>query len=179
MTRRQLLFYATALDLGSALSLLEAERPLQYTLTGMFKTNCPRTYLSYSEIPDLGRAIHSSAVANPFYLLSSRGTPVHVREVLQTSGEVLFAIDQMENMDTIVLSPGGQYGNDVILYGMIGTVSHSAKSKELFVFVSKALRESFDKVREYFVGPEARDAWKAGVRLTIGASSPSNFDLRA
>jgi hypothetical protein len=178
MARNQIMFYATALDLSSVLSVLEVEKPLQYSLTGLFEENIPKTYLSYTDIPDFGRAPHSTAAANPTYLLMLQGSEVRVREVPQKAGGVLFAIDQMRNEDSIVFCPAGRHENNVILYGTIGTISQSAASKALYNFVVKPIRKSFVKKREFFVGREALDVWKTGARLTIGASSPPEFDLK-
>lgn len=176
--KKQILFYATAGDLGSVLSPLESERPLQYTLTGLFETDKPRTYESYSNIPDFGRASHPTAAANQSFLLSYQGTDVRVREVPQKAGGVLFSVDQANNQDTIVLRPAGRYGNNAILCGMMGTVSQTITSRKLYDLVGKHFRKNFKKEREFLVGREAFDLWNAGARLTIGASSPAEFDLK-
>jgi hypothetical protein len=178
MTRNQLMFYATAQDLGPALSSLEAQKRLQYTLTGSFKENRAQTYLSYVTIPELGQAHHPTAVANPSYLISLQGTQIRAREVPQKAGGVRYFYDQILNEDTVAFSPGGRHNEDVILYGMIGTVSNSVASKNLYNFIAKPFREHFAKVREFFVGPEALSLARGGARLTIGAASPAEFDLR-
>src|SRR5262249_28723861 len=99
-------------------------------------------------------------------------------EVPQKESGVLFAVDQRSNPDTIVLQPGGRHGNEVILCGMIGTVSSSPISKQLYKDVMTAFRRMFRKQREFLVGHEASEVWNAGVRLTVGAMSPPQFDLR-
>jgi hypothetical protein len=175
---KQIMFYATAGDLGWVLSPLEAEKSLQYALTGLFETNEPQTYESYLNIPDFGRASHPTAAANRSFLLFHLGTNLRVREVPQKAGGVLFAVDQTNNEDTIVLRPAGRYGNDIILCGMMGTVSQSVTSKILYGSVGSQFRKNFRKEREFFVGREAFDLWNDGVRLTIGASSPAEFDLK-
>lgn len=176
--KKHMIFYATAGDLGSVLSPIEAEKPLQYTLTGLFETNQPQTYESCANIPEFGRASHPTAAANRSFLVSHQGTNLLVREVPQKAGGVLFGVDQANNEDTIVLRPAGRYGNNIILCGMMGTVSQSITSKILYDFVGKQLRKNFKKQREFFVGREAFDLWNDGVRLTIGASSPAEFDLK-
>jgi hypothetical protein len=178
MTKRQTMFFATTADVISVLSALEIAESPQYTRAGLFNTNRPQNYLSYVDIPDFGRTTHPNAVGNPTYLLSGQIVQIKVRDVPQKSGGVLFAIDQLENPDSIVLCPGGWYGNDVILYGMMGTVSQSAESKRLYMLAAKIFHKHFTKQQEFLVGPEARQMWNAGVRLTIGASSPSEFDLK-
>jgi hypothetical protein len=179
MNRNQILFYATAQDLSGVPSSLEAQKDLQYTLAGLFDSKELQTYLSCRDIPDLGRAFHRSAVANRRYLVSLKGAVLHIRDVPQNSGRVLFAVDLGLNEDGIAFSPGGRYRNDVLLYGMVGTVSPpSEASKNLYTFVAKGFREDFKKVREYFLGPEALDLMASGVRLTMDASSPPEFDLK-
>jgi hypothetical protein len=180
MIRNQTLFYATAQDLSGVLSSLEAQKDLQYTLAGMFDSKELQTYFSYRDIPDLGRAFHRSAVANRQYLVSLKGTVLRIRDVPQYSGGILFAVDLSLNGDSIVFSPGGRHSNDVMLYGMIGTLSPppSVASKNLYTFVARAFRKDFKKVREYFIGPEALDLMASGVRLAMDATSPAEFDLR-
>ena len=180
MFRNQTLFYATAQDLSGVLSTLEAKKDLQYTLAGMFKSKELQTYLSYRDIPDLGRAFHRSAVANRQYVVSLRGTVVRIEDVPQYSGGVLFSVSLKLNEDSIAFSPGGRYGDDVLLYGMTGALwpPSSAASKSLYTFVAKAFRKDFKKVREYFIGPEALDLMAGGVRLAMDATSPPEFDLK-
>jgi hypothetical protein len=145
---------------------------------GLFKVNSPQTYPSYVDIPDFGLASHPTAVANPSYLVSSARTAVRVREVPQKAGGVRFAIDPKWNEDTVVFSPGGRHGSNVILYGMVGTVSSSAVSKALYGSFAVPLRKSFRKQHEFYVGPKAFELWQAGFRLTAGAASPLEFDLK-
>lgn len=178
MSRNQVLFYATARDLTPVMSSLEERKNIQYTLTGLFKVRKLQTYLSYVDIPDFGQASHPTAVANPTYLVSLRGTVLRIREVPQDSGGLRYALDQRLNEDTIAFSPGGRYGKDVILYGTVGTVSTSITSKALYDLFAMFIRESFERRREFFVGSEALDLSKAGIRLTIGAFTPPEFDLR-
>jgi hypothetical protein len=178
MSRNQILFYGTAQDIAPILTSLEAQKNLQYTLIGLFDLNRPQTYLSYADIPDFGRARHPNAIANPTYLVSFRGTALRILEVPQDAGGICFAIDQQLNDDTIIFGPGGWYGGNTLLYGSVGTISNSVTSKNLYNFFTKAFREHFAKVQEFLVGPEALNVAKKGVRLTIGASSPAEFDLR-
>jgi hypothetical protein len=178
MSRSQILFYATASDLVTLLSALESQKDLQYTLTGHFEANTLQTYRSHAELPNLGMASHPTAISNPSYLVSLRGTAIRTREVPQKLGGIRFAVDQRLNEDTIVFRPGGLCGNDVLLYGMVGTVSNTPTSKTLYNFVAKQFREHFEKVREFLIGPEALDLCRAGIRLTSAVSTPPELDLK-
>ena len=178
MAESQIVFYATTADINFVLSNLEITERLQYTRAGLLEINRLQSYFSYVDIPYFGRTTHPNAVGNPAYLLSNQSAQISIRDVPQKRSGVLFAIDQLENPDSVVLRPGGNYGNEVILCGMVGTVSRSLASTRLYGLAAKAFRKHFVKQREFLVGPEAREAWNAGVRLTIGASSPMEFDLK-
>lgn len=179
MNGSQTLFYVTAQDLSGVLSSLEAQKDLQYTLAGLFKSKKLQTYFSYRDIPGLGQAFHRSAVTNRRYLVSLKGTELRIRDAPQDLGGVRFAVDLKLNEDSIAFSPGGRYANDVILYGMVGTLSPpSEASKSLYTFVAKGFRKDFKRVREYFVGPEALDLMASGVRLAMDATSPPEYDLK-
>lgn len=178
MSRRQFLFYATASDLSPLLLSLEAEKKIQYTLTGLFETSEPQIYFSYADIPDFGRPNHPTAGANSPCILSPQGTALYVRPVPQIAGGIRFSISQRGNDDTVAFSPGGLYGNDVLLYGEISTISDSATSKNLYKFLAKLFRKHFTKVREFLVGPEALALSKSGLRLALSGSTPPEFDLK-
>jgi hypothetical protein len=173
------MFYATARDLTPVLTLLEARKKLQYTPMRHVETNRPQIYFSFVDIPDFGRTYDSTTVHNPAYLVGLKGTVVQVETIYPRLGGVSFSIGQQLNEDTVVLRPGGMYGDGVLLYGAIGTVSESAASMELYDFMVEPYLARFARVREFFLGPEALGLWKSGVRLTTAASSRKDFDLKS
>jgi hypothetical protein len=158
---------------------LEIQKKLQYTPTRHVVTNKAQIYLSYADIPDFGRTNHPTAVNNPAYLVALRGTAVQIESIPLRTGGMNFAIDQILNKDTVTLRPGGMYGHDVLLYGSIGTVSESDASLNLYDFMVEPYLARFKQVREFYLGPEAFDLWKSGVRLTTSVASPAKFDLKA
>jgi hypothetical protein len=172
------MFYATAQDLNPVLSSLEEQKSLQYTLAGLFKTNELQTYFSFADIPNFGQTSHPNAIANQTYLVSLRGTTLHTSEIPQDAGGVRFNLSQQLNDDAITFSPGGWYGTQVILYGRVATISTSSSSKDLYNFFAKAFRTHFAKIQEFVVGPEALNFARRGTRLTIGAASPAEVDLK-
>ena len=178
MGRYQLMFFATALDLAPVLSLLEAQKKLQYTAMRRLVSSRPQTYFSYADIPDFGQTYDPTAVMNPTYLVAPQGTGVQVETIYPKTGGVNFAVNQGLNKDTVVLRPGGMFGHDVLLYGSIGTVSESDASFELYDFMVEPYLARFAPVNEFFVGAEALDLWKSGVRLTTSATGPSDSNLR-
>lgn len=104
---------------------------------------------------------------------------MQVKSIHLRTGGINFSIGQNLNKDTVTLRPGGMYGQDVLLYGSIGTVSESDASLSLYDFMVTPYLARFAPVNEFFIGPEAFELWKSGVRLTISATSPADFDLKA
>jgi hypothetical protein len=179
MGRNQFMFFATAKDLAPVLSILEARKKLQYTPMRDVVSDRAKIYLSYADLLDFGQADHPTAVMNPDYLVALQGTAVQVETIYPRTGGVNFSIGQDLNKDTVTLSPGGMYGQDALLYGSIATISESEASFNLYDFMVEPYLARFTQVNEFFLGPEAFDLWKSGVRLTTLATSPTKFDLKA
>ena len=97
----------------------------------------------------------------------------------QHTGGILFAIDQQLNGQTVALQPGGRFGNEVILRGMLGTISQRSESVSLYRDLARLMRKSLIRQRQFWIGREAWETRSSGVRLAIGASSPKEFDLEA
>ena len=178
MARNQRVFYATAEDVGEVLSGLEAMQAFQYTQTGMFTQRERPIMDSFREIPGFGIAVHPTAAGNPSFLMALRGESVESEEIPQKAGGVLYSVVQRSCPNAIFLKPGGRYGVDVILNGMVGTVSIAPQSLTLYRIVAKVFQQKFSPVNEFLVGPRALQAWNAGARLTIAVQSPPEFNLR-
>ena len=179
MGHYQFMFYATARDLMPVLSLLEARKKLQYTPMHHVMSDRAQLYFSYANIPDFGRTYDPTAIMNPTYLVALQGTAVQVETIHLRTGGVNFSIGQDLNKDTVTLSPGGMYGREALLYGSIATVSESDASFNLYDFMVEPYIARFAKVHEFFLGPEALELWRSGLRLTTAATSPTKFDLKA
>ena len=153
MGRYQFLFYATTRDLTPVLARLRATlRKLQYTPMRLVVSSRPETYLSYADIPDFGRTCDPTAVMNQSYLVAPQGTVVQVKSIPQRIGGINFSIGQGLNKDTVTLSPGGMFGQDVLLYGSIGTVSESGTSLDLYDFIVEPYLARFADVHGFFSG---------------------------
>jgi hypothetical protein len=173
-------FYATAGDLLSLFQRVESKRRLAYTLTGMFTSSGLNTVYSGSAIPTLlSPAPGSSAASGYSYLVTDANQPVVVREVPQRAGGLRYAVDQLLNPESVTLLPGGIFPPNVLLYGSVGTASTTPSSVKLQRAFASAIGKLFQRVRAYYVGPQALELWHGGYRLTIGADSPSTYDLAA
>ena len=119
-----------------------------------------------------------SAISGPAYLVTDTDTEVALRELSPFQGHARWAIDQLANPDSTMLWHGGMYGDSVLLYGRVATASTSRVAASLQRVFESAIKKQFVRVRTFYVGAQAAALLDQGVRLTIGAESPKDYDLR-
>ena len=176
----QTLFYPTADDLIPIFAVVEAQHQIVYTLCGLFPSRDVTSFPSGAALPSLRSAPpQDSAITCPAYLVTTADTPISVREVLQRNGAVRYAVDQLQNLDSITVQTGGFYRPDLLLHGRIATASKTPVSTRLYRAFTFAIRKLFTPVRAFHVGPHAQQLGKRGCRLTIAAQSPPEYDLSA
>jgi hypothetical protein len=168
-------FYASASDLLAVAATVEATRQVQYTAAVVSEDAQPQSVTAVAALPTLlAPAPGDSASTCHSYLVTLRGTDPIPRRI----ADARYAFDQLHNPDSIELTPSAWHSPEVLLHGRIATASSSEISRELYGIFDGAIRKHFCKVNAFWVGPEAEAAWRRGVRLTIGASSPREYDLR-
>jgi len=173
-------FYATAEDLLLVFDRVESKRRLAYTLAGLFASPELTTVFNGAAIRTLRSPAPDSNAANGYtYLVTGADHPIAIREVAQKVGGVRYAVDQTENPDSVTLSPSAIFAPNILLYGRIATTSPTAFAKQLHGAFASAIGKEFQKTHAYYVGPGALNLWHSGYRLTIGANSPSTYDLAA
>ncbi len=171
-------FFAAGDDLLPVFESVEAKRGLSYTLCGLFPSRDLTSVAAGCELPALrSPAPYPSAIACPQYLVTAAGAPIAVREVPQNAGGVLYATDQQANSESIIIQPGGLYPPDVLLHGRVGTVSATAFAVQVQRAFAAAISKLFEHIQPFYVGPEARELWRRGYRLTPSAHSPREYDL--
>jgi hypothetical protein len=177
---KRILFYAVKEDLLPVLELVESKSSLKYALTGNFlKSEIEESicvFDSGAQIPHLGTANADSAVACDGFLVCERATPINLRTVGQHGERV--CVDQLANPESVTLRPGGIWHGDVLLHGTLGTASNSPVSQSLMKRFHAAIKKTFSKVQDYYVGPEAYCLLERGWRLTAATQSPPECDLR-
>lgn len=170
-------FFATHSDIGLVLCAAESQRRLQYTQAGMFDTRVPHTVLSYTSIPSLGYSLTGDSNLDPFWIITDADSTIRVAAVPQRRGGMRYRIDPALNPESVVMWPGGVYGESCIIAGQFATVMSNKTSLELQVLLSRALRERFVSIRTYLVGPEAERCLDSGWRLAHGVKAASECDL--
>lgn len=168
------LFFATADDLLPIFDAVELRSSLCYSIAG--NTSEPIQFTTGRSLPSLrAPAPGPAAVHCPRYLVTLATSPVKARPVGQF--EVRYVVDQLWNQDSVAFTHGGFYGDNVLLYGSVGSAHKTTAATQLHRAFGNALKKHFTRVNAFWVGPEAFQRWKQGWRLTVGANSPKEFDL--
>ena len=171
-------FYATASDLRPVFARVEATLDIQYIRAGLFDGPDREAFFYGADLPTLDQPlVATSACAGPSYLVTERDCPISQRIIHQDDGSVRYAIDQVDNPDSVTFLHGGFYSEEILLYGRVATVSNSPTATKLQRNFSSAVAKHFVKVRSFWVGHQAFIALNSGIRLTIGAESAREFDL--
>jgi hypothetical protein len=169
--------FAAIDDLVPVLREVEAKHPVKYVRMRSNPTGGVEEFASAVDLPDLGRASAPSAVGCDSYLVTGRDLAVHPRRIVSNDGTVWFAIDQVLNPDTVEISPGGIWEDDVVLSGRVATLPGSEYADTLVRAYRNAVRKHFVRIRAFWVGPRARSLLDAGKRLTMAVQSPREYDL--
>lgn len=168
----QIRFFATRNDILPVLESVEKTCELEYVQFGASDTERPVTFATVGAIPNLGIASHESAINCATYLMCRKGAVVRSRSV---GDRHLF--DQLLNPETVTFTSGGIWDGEILLNGRFATASAHTVSAELMKRIGAAVRKRFEKIKAFYVGPEAVQMLDSGKRLAIAAQSPRTFDL--
>ena len=174
---RSIHYFAARTDLEAIFAIVEAKRPLQYVRAGMFDTPESVILSSGLQIPHLGLAPSGINVAEPFWLVTNANVNVQIKSVPQRRGGIRYGIDPGLNPESVVLWAGGVFENSAVIAGRIGTGVINPVSMELLNLFVRPIRRQFERIKSFYVGPEAERLFNAGYRLTTSVRSPKFGDL--
>ncbi|MCU7549876.1 hypothetical protein OCK74_12160 [Chitinophagaceae bacterium LB-8] len=83
-----------------------------------------------------------------------------------------FAVDQMQNPQSIVIEKGGIFKEGILIAGSIGTISENEHSIIFFKLLSTLIKKEFIKVGTFYVGKYAKQKLDHGWRLVTNEKSP-------
>jgi hypothetical protein len=166
MKGKQIGFFATQSDLG----LLDA------SFEGVSIQYMPTDVLD----PQNLQIVFNLSNLAPFksYLVCEAGKKVTLRTIEQDDGRIRSVADQVQNPGTALLHLGGLLAADRLLPGSYGTLGSDAAANVLYEVVVKRVKKTFERVKTYFVGPEAANLLDKGARLMQTSKSPATFDLK-
>jgi len=155
------------------LEAAEKAHEIKYVRFGASDNPTPNSFPSAAFIPGLGRASSESSISSDTFLICNRSENIHPRQV---SGP-RYLFDQLLNPETVTFTPGGLWGEDLLLNGRFATASTGTVSLGLLKLFQSLVRKRFTRIKAYYLGEEAAQTLDQGKRLTIGAHSARTFDL--
>lgn len=170
-------FFAANGDLLPVLAAVESQHPIKYVRMKPNSTGALTVFPTALGLPDLGRAAAPDTNGCERYLVTGRDRAIAPRKVVSNDGTVWFAIDQMVNPNTVEVSLGGLWNDEIVISGRITTVSETAYADVLMRAYRNAVQKHFVRVRAFWVGPKAGALLDAGKRLTMAVQSPREYDL--
>lgn len=166
MSKTQTPFFATHTDLVTVALEVMAFRQLEFFQGGLFTEPTPKVL---KDVRELGVC--------EIYIVVERGSPVSVRRVPQHIGGQKFAVDQIENPHAIALHTGGPFAGSHLIAGQVGTVGNNKQSDDLYALFRKVIQKRFEKIKSFYVGPEAITMLDNGARLSATPKAPPLYDL--
>lgn len=173
------MFFALLKDIENIIQEFESMIEIQYYKTGLLDSKSIPTYNSVFDVPNVGFTLSGDWNRIDNYLISKKSAFLNIREIAQRTGEMKFAVDQMNNPKSIELKLGGIYKEkeNVIVAGRVATISEDSDSLELFKLLSNKIKKEFKKIGTFYVGESAEQKLKEGWRLVTNEKSPREYDL--
>jgi hypothetical protein len=169
--------YATATDWIRALVRFDGLGEWQYVSTHESDLSSVFRYHQGKSIPCLGVADCESGVACKSYLIAPAVYLVNPRVIGNANKQCV--VDLLDNPGCVIATPTGEHSSGAILAGSVAGLSGDLNADKIIKLFRRALHGEFEKVKAYWVGPEAKTALAAGRRLTIAIQSSGDFDLKS
>ncbi len=174
------MFFVLLEDIRPILKEFESSFEIRYYKMRLLDNRNIPTYDSFLEIPNVGIATSGDGNRVDNYLIMPKSTSLNVRNIPQRTGDMKFAVDQLENAKSMELKLGGKYQNkeNVIVAGRIATVSEDESSSDWFTFLSMRIKKNSLKVDSFYVGKQTEDKLRHGWRLVTNEKLSEAQDLK-
>lgn len=173
---KEIFLFETRKDLIELLKFIDDSFNVKYTEAGLLD-DLPMTNNSLTNKSDIGVIHHKDWVFNERFLILNQDKELQIREVKQVKGGIKYAIDQLKNEDSLMISLGGynEMENSIIASG-ISTNQNTDFTKYFFKKLRGFLKKN-KKVGRFYIGQEALDKANKGVRLTEDSRQSKDYDI--
>lgn len=176
---KQIHIFATKADLIPVLKLTESQRKIKYVRYDIYKSPDIPIYESLLNYKNIGINTTGDHNSGEIFLIMDKDNTVKFEKTNNILGVTKYSVNQTVNPDSVTFQPGGLFKNRFLICGHIGTSSDSVISSELLKQFSKIIKKGFKRVRSYYVGENAIELLKSGLRLiTMGIDEPTEYDLQ-
>jgi hypothetical protein len=166
MAKKQTPFFASHSDLVSLLLDAATVQHFKIVLAGLFDS----AHLCVLERVD-------NIMPCQIYLILEQSTTVELRKIEQRAGGCKYAVDQVSNSNSVFLYTGGLCLDQHLVAGQVGLISEDKDACVFYSLLVKLIKKNFEKIKSYYVGPEAAVMMDRGVRLSATRNGSKEYDL--
>lgn len=177
MKNKQILFFATAIDIEPIVKSIEVSISIKYYEMGLFDSDNDVSYNSIFEISHFGFPKVGDWNRDLRLMAIPREMSLNIRAIPQRIGGTKYAVDPLDNQTSLCFQLGGICKEGVLLGGSCGTAFLNDFSVKVFKDFSTKIKKSFRKIGTFYVGNEAEEKLKIGWRLVTNEKSPKEYDL--
>ena len=180
MKSKQIPLFATKTDLIEVLKEVESIYNIKYVEMGLFDSSQVREHERLSLIPSIGFTKFGAWISLEHrYMVVQKNEKIIVRTVPQRKVGAKYAVDPMQNPESVELSTGGIFleKENILVGGRIATASDDSFSTEIYKALSSKIRKHFKKIGTVYIGKEAEEKLQDGWRLVTNEKSPKEYDL--
>jgi hypothetical protein len=171
-------FYCTRDDLLAVLQKAEKFYPLTYVRIGHYPSPTPDIARCARDIPGLGTSPSGQHVLDPAMLILLHDEKIVTVLVTQASGKTTFFVGPERNGKSVTFVPGGRYKESCLIQGSFHPTAHNLVALGVYENLLEILgRQCVARPGCLFVGQEALELLRQGVRLTRGAPFAVARDL--
>jgi len=175
MRSTQIFFFATKEDLVEVIKFIESDFKVHYAQAGLLDEKIS-VIPSLLTIEDWSHVEYGDWNFNTMYLILPESETLQIREVPQRGGGIKYAVDQMKNKDSVVISLGRKYKKEAIIASKIGTISDTKFAKHLMISLNVHFKK-YKKVDKFYICSNALREATDGVRLTTDVRSLDDFSF--
>ena len=176
MTRR-FFFFATKKDLLEILTEMEKTTNVQYIKDERYNNPDFIIHKSITEFEDLGISKYGEH-GSPMYLVMDPTETIVSEKKQFSTGEIVYHVYPVNNKHSLIFSPGGFYGSELLVHGEVATMNYEdKKTEELYKTFKKAFSKKCKKIHNWYFGKEALSVAKDVRLITVGKNQPKSNDF--
>ena len=171
-------YFATPNDLVPGVQALERRTRLKYVLSRYYMEPTVECFDTVTAIPEFGSETVGDVLSTRCFLVLSAEDEVKLRVRTVPEGVTVFGTDVLENPRALRWHPGGFFGQEALLAGLVDYAYADPAAVSLYRRFTRTVMKAFTRVEYFWVGPEAMRLARRGLRLVPNDARKVGGDLR-
>lgn len=171
-------FYLTSQDLLEVLSELTTSETLQFVPVERYSDPKEVVVYDLAELTTLGVARCGSELSEDKFLIMAKGATVATLRNEHTDKTASYDVVPGYNPDSVILSAGGEFGDNCIIRGRFRPSSDSRFAVNLYRKLQRLMTEKCLLANKHYLGQTALRRLQEGAVLTHAANSDPSYHFR-